>query len=166
MALPVDSTLQVGGLFIPAESEDVTMIAPQVLFHRVHTQLLGSTGWQNPKTILDGKEYVNDALFSTNFQPGGDDDKAWLDFKSVYKARYSVEPERIAALGFDAAELILQVIKDHGSNNASAAQISQALAAIKNYKGASGPITFDPIARVNTEAEIIKIEDKHFIRVQ
>ena len=164
--LPVDSTLQVGGLFIPAESEDVTMIAPQVLFHRIHTQLLGSTGWQNPKTILDGKEYVNDALFSTNFQPGGDDDKAWLDFKNAYKARYSIEPERIAALGFDAAELILQVIKDHGSNNASAAQISQALAAVKNYKGASGPITFDPTARVNTEAEIIKIEDKHFIRVQ
>jgi ABC-type branched-chain amino acid transport systems, periplasmic component len=166
LAMPVDSTLQIGGVFIPAESEDVTMIAPQILFHRIHTQLLGSSGWQNPKTIIDGKEYVNNALFSTNFQPGGDDEREWLDFKSAYKARYNIEPERIAAMGFDATSLVLQVIKDNGAGSASTAQISQALAAVRNYKGASGPISFDPMARVNTEAEIMKIRDKQFIRVQ
>jgi ABC-type branched-subunit amino acid transport system substrate-binding protein len=164
-ALPVDSTLQVGGLFIPAESEDVTMIAPQVMFHRVHAQLLGSASWQNSKTIIDGKEYVNNALFSTNYQTG-DGDKEWVDFKASYKARYNVEPERIAALGFDAAALVLQAIKDDGGAGASASQLSQSLSSVKNYKGASGPISFDPALRVNTEAEIMKIKDKQFIRVQ
>jgi ABC-type branched-subunit amino acid transport system substrate-binding protein len=166
MVMPVDSTLQVGGLFIPAESEDVTMIAAQVTFHRIHTQLLGSTGWQTPKTILDGKEYVNNALFSTNHQPGSDGDREWSDFRSAYKTRYNVEPERIAAMGFDATSLVLQVIKENGANNVSAAQLSQALAAVRNYKGASGPVTFDPSMRVNVEAEIMKIKDKQFIRVQ
>jgi ABC-type branched-subunit amino acid transport system substrate-binding protein len=166
LVMPVDSTLQVGGLFIPAESEDVTMIAPQVTFHRIKTQLLGSTGWQNPKTIIDGKEYVNNALFSTNIQSGGEGDKEWLDFKSAYRARYSIEPERIAAMGFDAASLVLQVIKDRGAGSASAAQLSQALAAVRNYKGASGPISFDPATRCNIEAAILKIKDKQFIRVQ
>ena len=166
LVMPVDSTLQVGGLFIPAESEDVTMIAPQVTFHRIHAQLLGSTGWLAPKTILDGKEYVNNALFSTNIQPGADNDKEWTDFRNAYKARYGVEPERIAAMGFDAAALVLQVIKDNGTTGVSAAQLSQALAAVRNYKGASGPVTFDPAMRVNVEAEIMKIKDKQFIRVQ
>ena len=166
LVMPVDSTLQVGGLFIPAESEDVTMIATQVTFHRIKTQLLGSTGWQNPKTIIDGKEYVNNALFSTNIQSGGEGDKEWLDFKSAYRARYSIEPERIAAMGFDAASLVLQVIKDRGAGSASAAQLSQALAAVRNYKGASGPISFDPATRCNIEAAILKIKDKQFIRVQ
>jgi ABC-type branched-subunit amino acid transport system substrate-binding protein len=166
LVMPVDSTLQVGGLFIPAESEDVTMIAPQVTFHRIKTQLLGSTGWQNPKTIIDGKEYVNNALFSTNIQSGGEGDREWLDFKSAYRARYSIEPERIAAMGFDAASLVLQVIKDRGAGSVSAAQLSQALAAVRNYKGASGPISFDPATRCNIEAAILKIKDKQFIRVQ
>jgi ABC-type branched-subunit amino acid transport system substrate-binding protein len=166
LVMPVDSTLQVGGLFIPAESEDVTMIAPQVTFHRIHAQLLGSTGWLTPKTILDGKEYVNNALFSTNIQPGADGDKEWTDFRSAYKARYNVEPERIAAMGFDAASLVLQVLRDNGTSNVSAAQLSQALAEVRNYKGASGPVTFDPAMRVNVEAGIMKIKDKQFIRVQ
>lgn len=164
-ALPVDSTLQVGGLFIPAETEDVTMIAAQVMFHRVRAQLLGSAGWQNSKTISDGKEYVNNALFSTNFQPG-DADKEWTDFKASYKSRYNAEPERIAALGFDAAQLVLQAVKDNGGAGASASQLSQSLSMVKGFKGASGPVSFDPLLRVNTEAEIMKIKDKQFIRVQ
>jgi len=56
-------------------------------------------------------------------------------------------------------------LKEAGSS-ASASQIQQALASIKNYKGASGPISFDPEKRINAEASIIKIKDKQFIRVQ
>jgi branched-chain amino acid transport system substrate-binding protein len=84
----------------------------------------------------------------------------------VYKARYASEPDRIAALGYDATMLALQAIKDKGGDHAGASQIAQALAAIKNYKGASGTISFDPVTRVNSEAVIMKIKDKQFLRVQ
>jgi ABC-type branched-subunit amino acid transport system substrate-binding protein len=163
---PEDTTLLVGGFFVPAEYEDVVMIAPQLLFHRIRAQLLGSTGWYNPKTIIDGKEYVADALISNNFQAGNDNDREWVDFKTVYKSRYSGDPERIAALGYDAAMLVLQAVKDKGGEKAAAAQIAQALSLVKGFKGASGLISFDPVGRVNTEAAIMKIKDKQFIRVQ
>ena len=163
---PEDTTLQIGGLFIPSECEDAVMIASQLLFHRIHAQLLGSTGWYNPKTIADGKDYVNNALISTNFQAGGDNDREWLDFKGVYKARYNADPERIAALGYDAAMIALQAIKDKGGERAGVSQIAQGIGAVKNYKGASGPISFDPVGRVNTEAAIMKIKEKQFLRVQ
>jgi ABC-type branched-subunit amino acid transport system substrate-binding protein len=163
---PEDTTLQVGGMFIPAESEDVVMISSQLPFHRIRAQLLGSTGWYNPKTITDGKDYVNDAFISNNFQAASDSDREWQDFKGVYKTRYSSEPERIAALGYDAASLLLQAIKDKGGDKVSASQIAQALSSVKGYKGASGVISFDPAQRVNTEAAIMKIKDKQFIRVQ
>jgi len=55
---------------------------------------------------------VSNSLISTNFQAGGDNDRDWLDFKGVYKARYASEPDRIAALGYDATMLALQAIKD------------------------------------------------------
>jgi ABC-type branched-subunit amino acid transport system substrate-binding protein len=163
---PEDTTLLVGGLFVPAESEDAVMIASQLLFHRIHAQLLGSSGWYNPKTITDGKDYVGNALISASFQAGGDNDREWLDFKGIYKARYASDPDRVAALGYDAAMLALQTIKDKGADRATASQIGQALSTIKSYKGASGSISFDPVTRVNTEAVIMKIKDKQFIRVQ
>jgi ABC-type branched-subunit amino acid transport system substrate-binding protein len=163
---PEDTTLQVGGLFVPAEYEDAVMIAPQLSFHRIRAQLLGSTGWFNPKTITDGKEYVTDALISNNFQAAGENDREWQEFKSYYKMRYSSDPERIAALGYDAAMIVLQAIKDKGGDKAAASQIAQSLSLVKGYKGASGVITFDPAQRVNTEATIMKIKDRQFIRVQ
>jgi branched-chain amino acid transport system substrate-binding protein len=163
---PEDTTLQVGGFFVPAECEDVVMIAPQLLFHRIHAQLLGSTGWYNSKTLVDGKDNVANALISTNFQANAENDREWIDFKVSYKKRYGAEPDRIAALGYDAAALALQAIKDKGGDHATAEQIAQAIASVKNYKGASGPISFDPVTRVNSEAAIMKIKDKQFIRVQ
>ena len=57
-------------------------------------------------------------------------------------------------------------MKDNGGAGASASQLSQSLSMVKGFKGASGPVSFDPLLRVNTEAEIMKIKDKQFIRVQ
>jgi ABC-type branched-subunit amino acid transport system substrate-binding protein len=160
-----DTTYEVGGLFIPAEAEDVAALAPQAAFHRLKTQLLGSIGWHNPKTISDGKEYVSGALFSTNLPPSVNSDREWLDFKAQYRTRWGADPDRPAAMGFDAASLITLCLRDAGGSP-SAGQIAQALAKIKSYKGASGMISFDPSQRINTEAAIMKIKDKQFIRVQ
>jgi ABC-type branched-subunit amino acid transport system substrate-binding protein len=167
---PADTTYEVGGLFIPAEAEDVVMIAPQAAFHHLKTQLLGSIGWHNQKTVVDGKEYVSGALFSTNLPASGAAaDKEWLDFKAQYKTRWGAEPDRPAAMGFDAACLITHCLRDIGGGSASAPsaeEISRALSKIKSYKGASGLISFDPAQRTNSEAAIMKIKDKQFIRVQ
>lgn len=163
--LAADTSYEIGGVFLPAEAEDVVMLAPQATFHRIKTQLLGSTGWNNPKVILDGKGYVNNALFSSNLYAASGEDKEWLDFKGLYKSRFGADPDRVAALGYDAMSLIAAALRQTGVS-ASAPQISQALAAIKNFKGASGTVTFDQNLRINTEAAIIKIKDKQFIRVQ
>ncbi|HMD69377.1 MAG TPA: ABC transporter substrate-binding protein [Chitinivibrionales bacterium] len=160
-----DSGYEIGGIFLPAEAEDVVMLAPQVPYHHIRTQLLGSTGWHNPKTIADGREYVNNALLSSNLSVGLAETKDWQDFKALYKSKFGTDPDRVAALGYDAAALITQALRQAGVS-ASASQISQALASIKNYKGASGLVSFDPAQRINTEASIIKIKDKQFIRVQ
>jgi ABC-type branched-subunit amino acid transport system substrate-binding protein len=163
--LAADSSYEIGGIFLPAEAEDVAMLAPQAAFHRIKTQLLGSTGWHNPKVVVDGKEYVGNALFSSNLPAGTGMEKEWADFKVLYKGRFGVDPDRVAALGYDAASLITVALRQAGTS-ASAPQIAQALSAIKGYRGASGPISFDGGQRINTEASIIKIKDKQFIRVQ
>ena len=64
-----DTSLMVGGLFLPAEAEDAIMLAPQVAFNRIKTQLLGSSGWNSQKVLTDGKGYATNAIISTSFEP-------------------------------------------------------------------------------------------------
>lgn len=161
--LLADSTLSVGGLFIPAESEDVVMAAPQVFFYKIRTQLLGATGWYNPKTILDGKRYVNNAILVASAETDRRD-SLWIAFAKRYQSRFGVEADRVAALGYDAAKLVCDVVHQLGGS-VTTERVSQALAATRGYRGAAGMISFDPKRGVNSEAVILKISGKEFIRV-
>lgn len=158
----LDSTLSVGGLFMPGDADDIVMLAPQVYFHRIRTQMLGSNGWHNPKVIQDGKRYVANAIISTSFELN-QNQKMWQDFKSAYKARYNTEPDRISALGYDAASLVMKALAYAGNDPS---RINDALKKTLNYQGLSGLISFDGINGENTEASILKVTEGGFLRVQ
>ena len=157
-----DSTIGIGGLFIPAEAEDVIKLSSQVYFHRLQTQLLGSNGWHSKTTLSEGKKYVNNAIFSTNFETTTQNEK-WETFSKSFLNQFKEKPDRIAApLSYDATNLILNALNEENSMEA----IRDKLYSIKNFNGASGMISFDPIEGVNSEAKIMKISNKKFIRVQ
>ncbi|MCP4626051.1 MAG: ABC transporter substrate-binding protein, partial [bacterium] len=157
-----DSTIEIGGLFIPAESEDVTKIASQVYFHRIRSQLLGSNGWHSNATILSGKRYVENAVFSTNFETDMKNEK-WKSFSKLFWDRFKENPDRVAApLGYDAANLILQVLQDSDDPEF----IADKLRSVTSYHGVSGLISFDNADGVNSEAAVLKISNKKFIRLQ
>ncbi|MDO5577309.1 MAG: ABC transporter substrate-binding protein, partial [Fibrobacter sp.] len=110
-----DSTLAVDGLFIPADAADVVMLAPQVYFHRIRTQMLGSNGWHNPEVLKEGKRYVYNTMISTGFEVNPEQ-KEWQEFRKRFKAKYNYEPDRIVALGFDAAMITLKSLKAAGDD--------------------------------------------------
>ncbi|MDD5675497.1 MAG: penicillin-binding protein activator [Chitinivibrionales bacterium] len=159
-----DSSFSIGGIFIPAATEDVVMLAPQVFFHRIKTQLFGSTGWYSPRTIQDGKEYVNNAIIATSFQPDSSW-QPWKDFAKLYRAKFNADPDRTAALGYDAAQCVIKAIQD-GKSLADTDRLKQYFAALQKLKGASGEISFDNPAHINSETEILKIKGSAFMRVQ
>ncbi|HEX3018708.1 MAG TPA: ABC transporter substrate-binding protein [Chitinispirillaceae bacterium] len=158
----LDSTLSVGGLFMPGDADDIVMLAPQVYFHRIRTQMLGSNGWHNPKVIQDGKRYISNAIISTSFELN-QNQKSWLDFKAAYKTRYNAEPDRISALGYDAASLVMKSLALTGNDPS---RINDALKKTLNYQGLSGLISFDGENGQNTEASILKVTETGFLRVQ
>ncbi|MCX7726339.1 MAG: ABC transporter substrate-binding protein [Chitinispirillaceae bacterium] len=161
-ALYADSSLSVGGLFMPAAAEDVIMLAPQVVFYRIKTQMLGCNGWHNPKVLKEGKKYVVNALFSTYFETDATDN-SWVDFAKVYKYRYNIEADRVSALGYDAATLILKAIKESNSDDPNI--ISKQLGKTYRYKGLSGVISFENGQRANSESAVYKITENGFVRV-
>jgi ABC-type branched-subunit amino acid transport system substrate-binding protein len=159
-----DTTLAVSGLFIPAEADDIVMLAPQVNFNRIKTQILGSNGWQSKKVIQDGGSYVQGAVISANVETDLNSAE-WQDFKIKYRQRYNSDPDRICALGYDAANLIINAIKAAGGSD-SKEKIIDALLKVKGYRGLSGTISFDQGNGANSEAAILKITANGFVRVQ
>ncbi|MBD3391421.1 MAG: ABC transporter substrate-binding protein [Chitinivibrionales bacterium] len=158
-----DSTMSVGGLFLPAEAEDVVMLAPQVHFHRIRTQLLGSTGWHTSKTLLDGKRYVEDAIISTSFQTDTRNEH-WVSFAKAYRERFDAEPDRVAApLAYDACVLVLNAVNKVGDDPRA---LSRHLLGVKGFRGVSGAITFEGTDGANAETAIMKIKDRAFVRIQ
>ena len=112
--------------------------------------------------MTKGKKYVNNAIFSTNFEINEQNEK-WTSFLSSFKNKYEEKPDRIAApLSYDAANLILEAMQQEEND---AQSITENLFKIQNYQGASGLISFD-IDGENSEAAIMKISNKKFIRVQ
>jgi ABC-type branched-subunit amino acid transport system substrate-binding protein len=160
-----DSTLAVGGLFMPlSDYEDVPKLSSQVVFRRIRTQMLGTGGWSDPRVPSgsEGKRYANNAIVSAGIQPD-QSSEAWQTFAADYRARYNDEPNRIAAMGYDAAMLVIKAVGEAGG--ADVAKLKKTLASIKEYGGLSGMITFDPNTGANGEAIIMKVTDKGFVRV-
>jgi ABC-type branched-subunit amino acid transport system substrate-binding protein len=160
----VDSSFSLGAIFMPGEADDIVMLAPQVAFNRIKAQLIGSSGWYSSRTLSVGKQYVQNAIISTPFEPDTSW-KKWPDFRREYIKRFREEPDRVAALGFDAASLAALAIENSGGSG-KASRIAGALSEIQNYEGTSGVISFDPAKRTNTEAVILKITQNRFVRVQ
>jgi len=160
-----DSTLAVGGLFMPlSDYEDVLKLSSQVVFRRIRTQMLGTGGWSDPRVPSgsEGKRYANNAIVSVGIQPDMASE-GWQNFAAAYKARYNDEPNRIAAMGYDAAALVIKAAAEAGGPDA--AKLKKALSSVKEYGGLSGLITFDPVTGANGEAIIMKVTDKGFVRV-
>ncbi len=157
-----DSTMEVGGLFIPGEADDIVMLAPQIVFHRIRTQILGSSGWHNQKVIKEGKRYVVNAVFSTSFDLDPNR-KEWTEFVKIYKSRYNAEADRVSALGYDAAALIMKAIRECNGDNPSC--IREILTNTARYEGLSGIISFEEGRRANSECAVYKVTEGGFVRI-
>ncbi len=147
---------------MPGEADDIVMLAPQVPFHRIHTQMLGSNGWHSSKVVQDGNKYVANAIISTSFELN-QNQKSWSDFRSAYKARYNAEPDRISALGYDAATLVMKALAEAGNDPV---KINESIRKTQNFQGLSGLISFDREDGENSEASILKVTETGFLRVQ
>lgn len=157
-----DSTVAIGGLFMPVMAENAVKLAAEVPFYKIQTQLLGSNGWKNNTLILDGDRYVNGAVFSAGYTPGTGS-AAWQKFNTEYETANGQMPgQLVAPLVYDASKLLIKALQ----NSASGAEVSRKLWVTAGYQGLSGEVSLDNDAGVNSGAVILKVSGGKFIRLQ
>ncbi len=139
---------------MPGYPDQLKLLVPQIRYHIIRTQFLGSDGWDSEDLIKEVRRYVGNAVFATDFHVGTDEVN-WVEFASAYSAEYGRQPDKVAALTFDAVALVLSGLRE-GYNEPE--KLRDYLSGIKNYRGVSCIISFKDNGRANNEVRIYTVD--------
>lgn len=142
-------------IFIPGYYTDVGLIAQQARGLGVTAKLLGGDGWDSPKLHEIGKEHINGSYFSNHYTTETDE-VAVLDFIKKYKEKYKETPDGLAALGYDAARVLIEAMERTPEISPSA--IRNEIAKTKDFNGATGKITIDENRNAIKSAVVVEVQ--------
>lgn len=144
-------------LYLPVPVVAVNQIAP--LAAPLGLTLLGSDSWESE--ALD-RLAVAGSYYTRHFT-AADDRPQVQEWTETYRASFAIEPDPLAALGYDAARLLIQALQH--SDNLELATVIRALEQIR-FEGVTGPFTFDnrhnpikPVPILQVEPETTRFID-------
>jgi branched-chain amino acid transport system substrate-binding protein len=127
-------------LFIPDYYNKVGLIAKQARQLGLKSTLLGGDGWDSPEMVKIAGDAIYGGYFTNHYSP--DDPRPEVqEWVQKYEAKYGQRPDALGTLGYDAALLLIQALKN--APNAKPDEIRTALQRIKDFPCVSGRITFD-----------------------
>jgi len=146
-------------VFVPGYYNEVGLIARQARELGITVPLLGGDGWDSPTLTQIGGPAMDGNFFSNHFSTD-DQAPAVQDFVKKYTERFHREPDAMAALGYDAARVLLDAITRAGSVDHE--KIRDAITATKNFEGVTGMITINAQRNAEKPAKVLTIKDGKF----
>jgi branched-chain amino acid transport system substrate-binding protein len=148
-------------IMVPGYYNDVGLIVAQARQLGITVPIFGGDGWEAPELIqIAGAENLANTYYSTHFSPSSTDPLA-QKFVEAYKARYSGKvPDAMAALGYDSVMVLVDAIKRAGTTDEP--KLRDAIAATRNFPGATGITTLDANRDASKPAVIITVRDGKF----
>jgi branched-chain amino acid transport system substrate-binding protein len=148
-----------GVIFTPQYYNEVPLIVQQARELGYEGPILGSDSWGTPALLDLCGDACDGLFFSTHYAPDIATDVAQT-FISTYEELYGAKPDDVAALTYDAFQLLFTAIRS--ANSLDRADVRDALAAIELYEGVTGVMSFDEQGDPVKCAVIIKIVDGAF----
>ncbi len=150
-------------IYVPGYYTEVGTISRQARELGITAPLLGGDGWDSPRLFEIGGEALNGCYISNHYSR--DDPSPQIQkFVKDYSDRYKQAPDALAALGYDAAKILVDAIGRAGSTDG--AKVRDALAQTKDFSGVTGKITIDADHNAVKPAVILKIENGKFVYVE
>jgi len=139
-------------VYLPDYYNIVNLAAKQAKEKGITAPFLGGDGWDSAD--LDLKAAAG-GYFTNHYSPDSTAPEA-VSFLKNFKAKYkNATPDALAALAYDATNLLLQSIKDAGTAT-DTAKVKAAMEKI-SLQGVSGKITFDAQHNPVKSATILKV---------
>jgi branched-chain amino acid transport system substrate-binding protein len=153
-------------VFVPGYYPEVGILLRQARHLGLNVPFIGCEAWDNPTLLQVAGKNANDCYFSNQFSA---DDPAPVvqEFVHRYQSRYGSRPDNFAALGYDAARVVIDAVRRAGK--ADSALVRDALAQTRDFPGVSGTITIDQKRNATKPAVILAIKDgqvRYFEKVE
>ncbi len=146
----------VEAIFVPGYYTESALIVRQARDLGITVPFIGGDGWEDEQLLKIAGDALNGCYYSTHFSPENTD-PAVGKFVGKYKARWNGEvPGAFSALGYDAVYVLADALKRAGTTDG--AKLRDALAATKDFAGASGVTTIDQDRNATKPATIIAIK--------
>ncbi|MBV9210596.1 MAG: ABC transporter substrate-binding protein [Acidobacteria bacterium] len=143
-------------IFVPGYYGQVGVIAKQARELGIQKPLLGGDGWDAPQLWDLGGEALANSYISNHYSID-DPSPAIQKFVAAYRSRYNgLAPDAIAALGYDAMNVLADSIKRSGSTDP--VKLRDAIAQTKNFAGVTGNITLNDKRNAVKPAVVLKLE--------
>jgi branched-chain amino acid transport system substrate-binding protein len=147
-------------IYVPGYYGEVGVIANQTKQLGIKAPLLGGDGWDAPQLWQLGGASLNGDYISNHYSVD-DPSPAIRKFVSDYQARYKVQPDALAALGYDSMKVLADAITR--ASGTDSAKLRDAIAATKNFAGVTGLITIDADRNAVKPAVVLKLQDSKFV---
>jgi branched-chain amino acid transport system substrate-binding protein len=146
-------------VYVPGYYQEVALIVKQARQVGLTMPFIGCDGWANQSLLTIGGKALDGCYLTNHFSPD-DPAPAVQKFVEKYKSKYRSVPDTFAALGYDAARILIDAIKRAGSAEPSA--IRDALAKTSGFEGCTGTIGFDTHRNATKAALVLTIKDGKF----
>jgi ABC-type branched-subunit amino acid transport system substrate-binding protein len=153
-------------LFIPDSPGSIRMIAPQLAFYNIFisgVKLMGTSVWNSPDLLKTDSDQLEGAVFTDGFCLNSYYPET-NDFIDIFYASYSREPDVMEALAYDAAGVIVKVIKEYDAETRE--QFRDSLLRLKNYRGVTGKISFSGTRDAQKDIFILTVKDGQIIQIK
>ncbi|MCE5335125.1 MAG: ABC transporter substrate-binding protein [Desulfobacteraceae bacterium] len=150
-------------LFTPQYYDEVPLIVKQARELGWNKPILGSDSWGSAELMNLCGDGCKGYYFSTHYAAAGAKG-ATKDFIDKYTKKYNYVPDDVAALTWDAINLLCEAIKNTGGLTGNIDKdrdaVKDKLTQIKDFDGITGKMTFSPGGNPTKCAVIVKISDK------
>ncbi len=145
-------------IFVPNYYNEMVLIARQASELGIPGGVfIGGDGWDSSNLVDGAGAELDGAHFTNHYAPDVPSENA-RKFFTAFTAKYKHDPTSLSAQGYDAAMLLFDAIRRAG--DAKPALIRDALAATKDFKGATGTMTMDEEHNANKPIVVVQVKDK------
>lgn len=158
-----DYTPSFDALYLPGHADKIGLIIPQLAFYNIKDiAMIGSNDWHSRDLLERAEKYADGALFTDGFFPESTDPmiKAMVD---GYRSAYQEEPDILSAQAYDAAMMVVSLIK---ARKETPLAIRDGLLSLKDYPGVSGLTTFPGNGEAQKKLFLITVRDGKFVLAQ
>lgn len=145
-------------LYVPGYYTEVGNIAQQARRRGITVPMLGGDGWESPRLAEIGGKAIEGSYFTNHYAPE-DQRPESQKFVEAYKKAYGEPPAALAALGYDAALVLFDAIER--SPSLGGKDLAKAIAATKNFPGATGNTTIDAQRNATKPIVILQVKGGH-----